>query len=294
MSEGILKKLSKMIGVGERTKAIAVLGSGRCGTSMVTKTLNFIGVDIGNEFIETNENNPKGFYEHKTIVEIQKQINEVMRYQRPYPRGWYNNNKKIAPLKEELRKVTETQFSQSTMWAWKDPRNCECLDLWKDILSQLKMDPYYLIMIRNPIDVANSFKEAYNDKVDKSLRLWYMRTLVVLMETDKDKRVMFDYNDFLDQSYESLLEVAEVFNIALPEDTDSIKSKLDAFVDPGLRHLRTTVDELEADENIDDNIKHLYHICLKASRDRLYFDSKEFQDEISRHYHSLIESGKKV
>ncbi|GGH76636.1 sulfotransferase family protein [Pullulanibacillus pueri] len=294
MAEGILKRsLSKVFGKKELTKAINVLGSGRCGTSMVTKTLSFIGVDIGNEFIETNKNNPKGFYEHKTVVEIQKQINALMKYKRPYSQGW-QNNAKIKPFKEELKEVTREQFSGKRVWAWKDPRNCECIDLWDEILKELRMNPYYLIMIRNPIDVANSFKEAYNDKIEKSLRLWYMRTVVVLYKTDKNKRVMFDYNDFLDSGYNSLKEIAVTFELDWPEDEQTLKAKLDDFIDPGLRHLRTSMEDLDQDKDIEDKVKQLYYICLKASRNRKYFDSNEFETEIEHHYNTLMESGVKV
>lgn len=276
-----------------KSQAIDVLGSGRCGTSMVTRALNFLGVDIGSEFIKTNANNPTGFWEHKKVVEIQKEINANMKWKRPYKPGW-QKNAKIQPFKSELKEMTKTQFADKKFWAWKDPRNCECIELWKDILDELNMAPSYLIMIRNPIDVADSFKEAYNEKSKKSLRLWQMRTLVVLMETRGEPRIMIDYNDFLDDSLGRLHAIAEALNLPWPEDETELKQQLDDFVDSDLRHRRTDLEELDKAEDIDEEIKTLYRICLKASRYPEYFHSEQFESQIAGLYQSLLDSEIKV
>lgn len=292
MGTSTLTRKKSIFSIFRRTKsqAVDVLGSGRCGTSMVTRALSFLGVDIGSEFIETNQNNPKGFWENKTVVEIQKEINETMKYKRPYKPGW-QNDAKILPYKAELKEMTKTQFSRKQYWAWKDPRNCECIELWKDILRELRITPSYLIMIRNPIDVADSFKEAYNEKSRKSLRLWQMRTLVVLMETRGEPRIMIDYNDFLDDSFGRLHAIAEVLGLPWPEDETKLKQQLDEFVDTSLRHRRTDLEELDSQEDIDDDIKTLYRICLKASRYPEYFHSEQFESQIAYLYRSFLNSG---
>jgi hypothetical protein len=295
MSRNALKKrlTTWLKGSRQKTQGIAVLGSGRCGTSMVTRTLSFLGVDLGNEFIKTNKANPTGFWENKKVVDIQKEVNAKMRWKRPYPEGWQKQDK-IQPFKQELKEMTENQFADKKYWAWKDPRNCECLDLWKEILDELDMKMSALIMIRNPIDVANSFKEAYNDKIQKSLRLWYVRTLTVLIGTTGDTRVMIDYNDFLDDSFGCMRRIADNLNLPWPEDEADLKRKLDDFVDPGLRHGSTGLEELRASDEIDEDIKVLYEVCLKASRDQDYFRSSAFKGEIEALYDKLIDSGMKV
>ncbi|HET7627072.1 MAG TPA: sulfotransferase [Bacillales bacterium] len=294
MNANLLRKtLSTWLKTQPKSQGIAVLGSGRCGTSMVTRSLSFLGVDIGNEFIKTNEKNPKGFWENKKVVDIQKEINKVMRWKRPYESGW-QENPKIRPYKEQLKRMTKNEFANKQYWAWKDPRNCECLDLWKEILDELSMAMSAVIMIRNPIDVADSFKEAYNDKTQKSLRLWYVRTLTVLAGTENMPRVMIDYNDFLDDSFGSMRMIADSLNLPWPDDDAELKRKLDDFVDPGLRHRATDLDELRNSPDIDADFKTLYELCLKASRDREFFESRSFRNEVDELHKALMESGMKV
>ncbi|HET7578173.1 MAG TPA: hypothetical protein VFK33_02745 [Bacillales bacterium] len=295
MTENALKKrLFTMFGKQTKTQAIDVLGSGRCGTSMVTRALSFIGVDIGSEFIKTNKNNPKGFWENKKVVEIQKQINAKMKWKRPYTKSGWHKSKKIEPFKSELKEMVEQKFADKAYWAFKDPRNCECIELWQDILTDLDMTPSYLVMIRNPIDVAESFKEAYNEKNNKSLRLWQMRTLVVLMATRGEPRIVVDYDDFLDDSLGKLHDIARALNLPWPKDEAKLKQQLDEFVDPGLRHRRTTLDDLDAADDIDEDIKTLYRICLRASRYPEYFQSKQFESQIAGLYQAFLDSGIKV
>lgn len=285
--------LHKVLGKRNRGQAICVLGSGRCGTSMITRAVHFLGVNLGSEFIASNETNPTGFWENKNVVDIQKKINARMNWKRPFPKGWHQE-KEMRPFKKELKQLLKEQFSNQQLWAWKDPRNCECIEMWQEIIKELRLSAGYIIMVRNPIDVASSFKEAYNHKEKKVITLWQMRTLVSLKETEGEKRIMIDYNDFLENSLERLREIAEVLTLSWPEDEVWLKDQLAAFVDPDLRHRQSEFEELANHQHVDDEVKRLYELCLQAAHSPREIQSQAFQSDVHRLYESFMDRGVKV
>ena len=51
---------------------ILILGMHRSGTSVMARCCNLLGVYLGQEFIETNQYNQKGFWEHSDVVSIEE------------------------------------------------------------------------------------------------------------------------------------------------------------------------------------------------------------------------------
>lgn len=74
---------------GLRTKrAVLVLGSGRSGTSVLTKCINFMGISLGtdNLLAPSKRINPKGYFENKDVIKIHKSLGSKIRY-RPLLKG---------------------------------------------------------------------------------------------------------------------------------------------------------------------------------------------------------------
>lgn len=268
-----------------KNKAVTVIGSGRCGTSMATRSINFLGVDLGEGFVKPNKTNPKGFWENRKIVDIHKEIKNEMGSM-PFRKGWKNLGS-IKPLKNKMKETVEEQFSDKALWGWKDPRTSECIDMWKDILSELNVEGNYLIMIRNPLDVAASFKRAYNRQEKSALKQWQIRTLLALRGTKKENRIIADYDDFLTDSFGTVKNIAKSFNLTMPDKTE-LKHELDSFIDPTLRHSRTSLKELAKSNEIEEDMKELYRVCQKAAHSQEYLKSKKFSKEIDKLYYSFL------
>ena len=47
---------------------LVVLGMHRSGTSAFTGILEILGLNLGTKMLETQEDNPKGFFENKYVV----------------------------------------------------------------------------------------------------------------------------------------------------------------------------------------------------------------------------------
>lgn len=269
-----------------KDKAVTVIGSGRCGTSMATRSINFLGVDLGDGFVKPNKSNPKGFWENKKIVDIHKQIiREVGSI--PFRKGW-KNAAKVKPLKAKMKETVEEQFSDKHLWGWKDPRTSECIEMWKEILSDMDVTGNYLIMIRNPLDVAASFRRAYNRNEKSALKQWQIRTLLALRGTRREKRIIVDYDDFIGNSFKTVKNIANAFELPLNNEQNELKRELDSFIDPTLRHSRTSLKQLAKSNEIEEDMKELYRVCLKAAHSKEYLNSKKFANQIDKLYEKFL------
>src|ERR1700722_14451555 len=77
-----------------RGHIICVLGMHRSGTSVATRVLNLLGVFLGAEdhFVSPGPDNPKGFWEYQSIVDLNIEILERLGgncYEPPaFPADW--------------------------------------------------------------------------------------------------------------------------------------------------------------------------------------------------------------
>lgn len=281
-----LFKSSKTKRTAPYSKAVTILGSGRCGTSMTSRSINLIGVDLGEGFVKPNKSNPKGFWEHKNIVNIHKKIKkELGAY--PFPGGW-KDYKKVIPHKNKMKDLLIEEFSGKALWGWKDPRTSESLDMWKEILSDLNVECNYLIMIRNPVDVAASFRRAYDREESAALNQWQIRTLLALNGTVGENRIVIDYDDIIEDSFGTLKRISDGFSLPWTFNEQGLKEELDAFIDPTMRHSRTSLKELDKDPSIDKDIKKLYKIALKASHDPEYLNSNKFNKQVDKLFQTYM------
>ena len=58
----------------EKKVAFVVLGSPRSGTSALTRLLPVFGIDLGDEMVPPNANNPRGFWEDTAIQHINTKL----------------------------------------------------------------------------------------------------------------------------------------------------------------------------------------------------------------------------
>lgn len=270
------------------SKAVVVLGSGRSGTSVLARAINIIGVDLGSQFIRTNRTNPKGFFENKKVVNTHKQIASRLK-KRPFPKG-FHHFEEIKPFSDELLSYTREEFSQKKIWGWKDPRNNEFLEMWKSILKDLNAEGNYLIIIRNPVDVVASYKRAYNRDETWARLQWQLRTLLALRETKKEKRIIVEYDELFSNSLQCMRRVAKTFDLPWPKDESKIKHELDEFIDPNLQRSNsgTDVEEFKKREDVEDDVKELFLLCLEGARSQKYLQSKAFQNKVEKLYQSYL------
>src|SRR5437870_8336735 len=136
---------------------ICVLGMHRSGTSLITRVLSLLGMYLGpsEHLMKPNQFNPKGFWEHQSIVDLDDEILKRLEGSwcdpPSFSAGWEGSSQ-FADLRQQARALIQNDFDAAMCWGWKDPRTCLTLPFWKQLLPPLR----YVICLRNPVDVARS------------------------------------------------------------------------------------------------------------------------------------------
>ena len=268
-------------------KSICVLGMHRSGTSAVSRAINLLGVYIGEEtrLIPPDEDiNPKGYWEHQQINSIHEEIlNALSRSWNdiyPMQEKWWEH-KEINQYREQIIDLLKEEFSDKPLWGWKEPRTCLMIPLWNEIAAQLNIDINYLIVIRNPIDVANSLNKRDGLSLYESILLWQLYTLSALEYTKGYKRTVIQYDKLLTDWRSCLVKISDTFDIAWPENESSLKEEMDGFLDINLRHSRSNLEDL-TNLKIPGSIGETYRLCLKAEMDSGFLDSDEFSTQVRK------------
>ncbi|AVW10076.1 hypothetical protein N644_1604 [Lactiplantibacillus paraplantarum] len=263
-------------------QAVLILGSGRSGTSVMTKCINLMGISLGtdNLLAPSKRINPKGYFENKDVINIHKSLGSRIRY-RPAFKGYYDSPK-IKKDRAALTTYLQTFFENEQYLAIKDPRMNDYIELWQHVLADVEVLPAEIVLLRNPMDVVNSNERAWHRDTTLAMRQWQVRTLLSLRDTDRDHRILVTYEDLFGQTLATLKRIATQFDLPWTNDEAALQAQIDDFIDPGLQKSDSgeSLADFEARTDVDPDVKALYLLGRQAAADPAYFASAEFQQRI--------------
>ena len=145
---------------------VPILGMHRSGTSMFTRALNLMGVDLGEPLIEAQDDNPKGFWENEFFYNSDMRIlHGLGLHVSGYGRA--AQLLEVPALSARMERTTdnltaierylEDQFCSSPVWGWKDPRSVLVFPFWLSSLVELgfrRLRP--TVIVRHPAAVIRS------------------------------------------------------------------------------------------------------------------------------------------
>lgn len=269
---------------GLRTKrAVLVLGSGRSGTSVLTKCINFMGISLGtdNLLAPSKRINPKGYFENKDVIKIHKSLGSKIRY-RPAFEGYYDSPK-VKKDRAALTKYLSGKFKKETYLVIKDPRMNDYIELWQHVLDDVDVKPAEIILIRNPLDVVASNSRAWHRDKILALRQWQVRTLLSMRDTKGYPRLMVGYEDLFHKTLPTLRRVSEQLDLPWPKDEKELQAKIDGFIDPNLQKSDSgeSLEDFKNEKDLEDDVKELYLLGMKAASDDDFFASEDFDKQIN-------------
>lgn len=180
-------------------KIYVVLGIARSGTSVITRALNVLGVDLGNHLNPSNKWNPKGFWEDKDIVyNINRKVFEKLNYEHGVFRDLYREDilkNETKDLKKLARDLLKSRMQETTQWGFKDPNTVRVLPFWQNIFSELQLSDHYIIALRNPLESAESYQnKSFGCNYEKTLYMWLLHLLPAVEQTHGKKRIVVHYD----------------------------------------------------------------------------------------------------
>jgi hypothetical protein len=219
------------------SKAIIVVGMHRSGTSALSGCLSELGVFMGKSLYGPQQGvNEKGFYENASLVEFNDLLFDEMlwSWDDPLAQCFTKPSAEICEqhVKEAVKLLT-TEYGGKTLWGMKDPRTSLLLPVWKEALKRTEVSPHFIIMLRNPIEVAGSLKKRDEFSVDKSLMLWLNYTLSSVWQCLDSKYVIVGFDELLEDQDAVTKRINREFSLGL----DALLSQNQGqFIDRNLRN----------------------------------------------------------
>jgi hypothetical protein len=239
---------------------ICVLG-GRSGTSLVTRILNLLGVDLGpaDRLGGPGPHNPRGFWEHREIRSINDAI--LARYGGIWPHplpvmppGWHDDPA-LDDLLAQARQLIARDFAAALLWGWKDPRAVITLPFWRRVLPPPQRWKY-VICLRNPVDTARSMRkqletgerscdaQTAEQAYSRALAEWHEFVGHVLAQTGDAPQLCLFYEDLMQDHGTEVTRLARFIGRE-PQSRDAeVRRQIDEFHDPSLQHHHTPPEQV--------------------------------------------------
>jgi len=265
-----------------RQKLIVVLGMHRSGTSVMSRALKVLGVELGDHLIPPiSDDNDKGFWEDIDINDFDNALLEKLGSAWDHL-SFLNEEElceKLEAEREEAVSLLAGKMETTELFGFKDPRVAILLPFWQTVFQALELDDVYIVAVRNPLNVANSLLKRDGIPLEAGVFLWAKYMSGVFRHTRGKRRVLVDYDLMLESSSPQIQRVAQELNLVFDEDAKKrLKLFQEEFITQNLCHHAASVEELESEESVPDFVKEAYSWLLKLANDEIDFDDFELQN----------------
>jgi hypothetical protein len=241
-------------------KVLFVAGAGRSGTSTMAGLMKILGLHVPLPEVEADATNPKGFAEPRWVVDHHDRLlkEALVQVSDARPEAWFETGRVSTREPERIRTAEwlEGHFAVNPELVVKDPRLSWFLGLWRVAAVRTGATPVFATMLRPPAEVVGSKQTYYANKLGSAhlVASW----LNMLLHTERATResaptdggrsggrVFVRYADLLDDWVKTTMYVGETLQLqhVLHCDSEQIRDG-HRFVDPGLRRVQQTLDDL--------------------------------------------------
>lgn len=221
-----------------KPQILFVLGSGRSGTSAITRVLSLCGACLPLPLYAVNKRNPRGFWEPVAAVRLNDSflLSNGTMFGDPTIYSWNVLASSESVRAEFLIRIQEFLASCPSEAAViiKDPRISELAEFWLEAAQRQNLSAKAVITIRHPCDVAASLGAKPVD-FDLAFSAWMKLNLLCERHCRSVPRIFLDLSNAL---RDWRTEVARIINrLSLPL-TISNPSAIDNFLAPSLYRRR--------------------------------------------------------
>lgn len=248
-----------------KRRALLILGMHRSGTSAVTRVVNLLGAKIGDQLVPPGHDNPSGFWENATAVEINEQLlsdlGRTWYDMREMPDGWMETAAAAKSLDLAIEFIRR-DLGDSAICAVKDPRICLTAPLWIKAFETLEFEVSCLFVTRDPREVVESLHRRNDWPRSPLYLMWVQYLLEAEAAARGHHRVMVSYDQVLDDWRACMERVAKALRLTWPVRFDDAATAIDAFLDRGQRHHRAADETGDAMPSL---VRSLHNLSLEIA-----------------------------
>lgn len=274
-------------------KIIVVLGMHRCGTSVITRALSTLGVDLGNHLMPASGgNNDKGFWEdvdfNELNIELLKTLGHDWHSLAPVsPEEWLNPV--LDQFRAQAKQIIANKFQATDCFGVKDPRMARTMPFWINVFDEIGLEASYIIAFRNPGNAARSLAARDGFELEKGYFLWQEHMLLSLKYSEGAQRVIVDYDLMLKNPNDQIKRIASKLGLSYDESHPALKEFLEHFLEKDLRHHKVGLDDLIDDKSATASLVRLSQLIASLASERIADDAK-VKDTINASFIELFEN----
>lgn len=309
---------------GER-RVVLVTGTGRSGTSTVTGTLQELGLYVPGVVRKPGESNPRGFFEPRWVVDFHNRMLDRARAHTMDgdPRTAARTRRSAnTGTRQELTDTLAEWVGEHPRMVIKDPRTVWFIPMWSRVAASLDIGVSFATMLRHPAEAvasrtvhwgASDNPERVRSRQIANLAGWVNVSLMNEYRTRGSDRTFIRYDDLLADWRSTMSSVGNRLNLAyVGVPLDQSPHPVDEFIDPDLKRVRTTWDDVAAPPHLRDIAERVWEALqplaeprddatdasvlldeLRAEYDAMYADSRAIVLDASRAAVSAVKrSGK--
>jgi len=233
----------------EKRMALVVLGMHRSGTSAVSRGLSFFGYAQPSDLVLSQSDNPSGFWESRAIVRLNRSILDALGGTWSKPGPFFLERKGARESREMLDEIVWSRFggeAKATLESvyrgagpivLKDPRISLFLPFWQRALDAAGYSPKYVLIYRNPLEVAASLRERNRLGLRPSLLLWVQYNLAAMELCRSNIPVaVFGFDELLADPQTTLVDALNRLDAPAPALGSDAATGLREFVSGADRH----------------------------------------------------------
>lgn len=216
------------------TDLVCVVGMHRSGTSLLTRILNLLGINLGpaEQIMAPDDRaNPTGYWENERIVGLNDRLLSQLggTWDNPpaLPSSW-ETDPALDPLRDDARSIVAEIGAGGAIAAFKDPRTSLVLPFWKTVVPIAGT----ILMVRHPFQVAASLGVRDGMHPEDAARLWTRYTIDGW--SHHSERIVVNFEAALEDPVLCALHLANFLGIGEP--AAAALAEIRAFADPALSH----------------------------------------------------------
>ena len=217
---------------------ILVLGMHRSGTSALTRVLNLLGCDLPKSLMRPTEDNEVGYWESEKIFWLNERILKSTGSR-------WDDWKDLAPqwrvpgasqFLQEATELIKDEFGRSRLFVLKDPRICRFADFWIGALRETGIEPFVVLPLRNPLEVAASLERRDGLSLPFGHLLWLRHVLDAEFGSRGVRRFFTSYDQLMMNWRDVAKNLQATLETELPAPSDQTAQKIDSFLSRKYRH----------------------------------------------------------
>lgn len=196
------------------TRLILVLGMHRSGTSLITKSLECMGVSLGDNADWSGPDNPQGFWEDRDILAIDEAV--LRRYGTTWDQPMPDTTPILSDLQAAATKVLGEKLRRWPLFGVKDPRMCRLLPFWKPVFERVGCEVGAVVVTRASKSISHSLMRRNGISERDAAALHTEHDLGILRGLDaRWPYWQVGYEDFVADPVGELSDIADALDLPL-------------------------------------------------------------------------------